>query len=114
MSEDRKTLHQRIAELLKRHEQSRAELANLKARARILDRKLDTRRKIILGAAVQAHARLNARFREELRKAVLAAITRPHDMAVLPEYFPEAPTAPVPPARPLKVPEEPPSGAAPA
>ena len=56
----------------------------------MLDRKLDTRRKIILGAAVQAHAKLNARFREELRKAVLAAITRPHDMAVLPEFFPEA------------------------
>jgi hypothetical protein len=113
MSEDRKTLHQRIAELLKRHEQSRAELANLKARARILDRKLDTRRKIILGAAVQAHAKLNARFREELRKAVLAAISRPHDMAVLPEYFPEAPEAPAPPERPPTK-EEPPSGAAPA
>ena len=113
MSEDRKTLHQRIAELLKRHEQSRAELANLKARARILDRKLDTRRKIILGAAVQAHAKLNARFREELRKAVLAAISRPHDMAVLPEYFPETPEAPAPPERPPKK-EEPPSGAAPA
>ena len=61
---------------------------------RILDRKLDTRRKVILGAAVQAHAKLNARFREELRKAVLAAISRPHDMAVLPEFFPEAPEAP--------------------
>ena len=110
----RKTLHERIAEEKKRQEQSRLALADLQARARILDRKLDTRRKVILGAAVQAHAKLNTRFREELRRAVLAAITRPHDMAVLPEYFPEAPTAPVPPARPLKVPEEPPSGAAPA
>jgi len=113
MSEERKTLHERIGELLKRHEQSRAELANLKARARELDRKLDARRKIILGAAVQAHANLNARFREELRKAVLAAVTRPHDRAVLPEFFAQAPEAPTPPARPPKPPGEPPTGAAP-
>ena len=81
MSEERKTLHHRIAELLKRHEQSRAELADLKARAKEQDRKFDVRRKIILGAAVQAHAKLNSAFREELRKAVLAAVTRPHDRA---------------------------------
>jgi GAF domain-containing protein len=118
MSEERKTLHQRIVEHLKRHEQSRAELADLKARAKDLDRKLDVRRKIIMGAAVQAHAKLDSAFREELRKAILAAVTRPHDRAILPEYFPNAPIAPVPPpaspARPLKAPEEPPSGAAPA
>jgi hypothetical protein len=114
MSEERKTLHQRIVEHLKRHEQSRAELADLKARAKDLDRKLDVRRKIIMGAAVQAHAKLNSAFREELRKAILAAVTRPHDRAILPEFFPQAPPAPTPPARPLKLPGEPPKGAAPA
>jgi len=126
MSEERKTLHQRIAELLKRHEQSRAELADLKARAKDLDRKLDVRRKIIMGAAVQAHAKLNSAFREELRKAVLAGVTRQRDREILPEFFPEAapPPAPLPspppppppasPARPLKLPGEPPKGAAPA
>jgi hypothetical protein len=123
MSEERKTLHQRIAELLKRHEQSRAELADLKARAKDLDRKLDVRRKIIMGAAVQAHAKLNSAFREELRKAILAGVTRQRDREILPEFFPEAapppaplppPSAPAPPARPLKLPGEPPKGAAPA
>ena len=113
MNGPRKTLHDRIAEEQKRQEQSRATLADLQARARILDRKLDARRKIILGAAVQAHAEVNSRFREELRKAVLAAV-RLRDRPVLPEYFPEAEPAPVPPARPLKPPGEPPSGAAPA
>ena len=112
MSEERRTIHQRIAELLERHEQSRAELADLKARAKEQDRKFETRRKIILGAAVQAHAKLNGAFREELRKAVLAAVTRPHDRAVLPEFFPDRPTANAPPARLVKVPEEPASGAA--
>ena len=123
MSEERKTLHQRIAELLKRHEEAKAELADLKARAKDLDRKLDVRRKIIMGAAVQAHAKLNSAFREELRKAILAGVTRQRDREILPEFFPEAapppaplppPSAPAPPARPLKLPGEPPKGAAPA
>ncbi len=110
----RKTLHERIMEEEKRHEESKAALADLKARARELDRKFDVRRKIILGAAVQAHAKVNSRFREELRRAVCAAITRPQDRAVLPEFFAESAPLPVPPARPSKPPGEPPSGAAPA
>ena len=114
MSEDRKTLHHRIAELLKRNEQSRAELADLRSRAKEADRRFEVRRKIVIGAAVQAHARVNSAFREELRKAILAAVTRPHDRAILPEFFPEGAPAPPPPARPLKVPAEPPSGPAPA
>ena len=116
MSEERKTLHQRIAELLKRHEQSRAELADLKARAKDLDRKLDVRRKIVMGAAVQAHAKLNSAFREELRKAILAGVTRQRDREILPEFFPQTapPPAPAPPARPPKPPGEPPKGPAPA
>ena len=70
MSEDRKTLHQRIAELLKRHEEAKAELSQLKARAKEADRKFDVRRKIVMGAAVQAHAKVNSAFREELRKEI--------------------------------------------
>lgn len=78
-----------------------------------MDRKLDTRRKIVMGAAVQAHAKLNGRFREELQKALLAAVTRAQDRAILPEYFPESPPAPARPDRPLKPPGDPPPGAAP-
>jgi len=113
MNGPRKSLHERIAEEEKRQEELRAAIVDLKSRAKLLDRKLDVRRKIILGAAVQAHAKLNTRFRDELRKAVLAAITRPQDMAVLPEYFGEGASPLAPPGRPLKLPEEPPSGAAP-
>ena len=126
MSEDRKTLHQRIAELLKRHEEAKAELSQLKARAKEADRKLDVRRKIVMGAAVQAHAKVNSAFREELRKAILAGVTRQRDREILPEYFPEAapppaplpspppPPPPVSPARPTKLPGDHPTGPAPA
>jgi hypothetical protein len=96
----RKNVYERIAEEEKRQADLGKIIADLKARAKILDRKLDTRRKIIMGAAVQAHAKLNGRFREELRKAILAAVTRPQDRAVLPEFFASHQTAPTPTARP--------------
>jgi len=110
----RETLLQQIADELKRQEQSRAALADLRARARILDRKLDTRRKIIAGAGLLAHAKLNRAFHEEARKALSAAVTRPQDRALLPEFFQDSAPGNTPPARPLKAPREPPSGAAPA
>jgi hypothetical protein len=113
MNGPRKTLHDRIAEEEKRQEQSRLALADLKARARLLDRKLDTRRKIVLGAALEAHAKRNGVFHEAMAKAVRASV-RPRDRELLPEFFPELSQAPAPPTRPPKPPGEPPSGAAPA
>ena len=114
MSGPHKSLHDRIAEEHKRQEQSRAALADLKARARILDRKLHTRRKIILGAVVDALADADSGFHETLAKAVQAAVTRPADIALLKDYFPEPSLVPPPPARPLKSPGGSPKGAAPA
>ena|ERR1022692_1622393 len=123
MSEERKTLHQRIAELLKRHEEGKAELSQLRARAKDLDRKLDVRRKIIMGAAFQTHAKANSENHAAVAKVLQARVTRQRDREILPEFFPEAapppaplppPPPPAPPARPLKPPGEPPSGAAPA
>ena len=108
----RKTLHERIAEEKKRHEQSRLALADLQARARILDRKLDARRKIVAGALTLAHAERNSAFHQQFARLAQANM-RPQDRVLFPEFFPEAEPAPVPPARPLKLPRDPPSGAAP-
>ncbi len=109
----RDTLEKQIREAQKRHEQSKADLASLQSRAKMLARKLDTRRKIIVGAGVFAHIAVSARFREQVGSAMQLAITRPQDRALLPEFFPEARAVPAPPARPPK-PEEPLSDAAPA
>jgi hypothetical protein len=103
-----------MAQALKRREQSRADVADVKNRMKIMDRKLETRLKIIGGAAVFAHARVNSVFREELRKVFDATVTRPHDRAILTEFFGELSPADSPPVRPLKSPGGPPSGAAPA
>jgi hypothetical protein len=110
----RRGLDHRIAQAYKRQEQSRAALAELKVREREEARKLDTRRKIVLGAGVLAIVNMNGEFRGQLARLLPAVITRPGDRAILPEFFPVPEPADAPPARPLKSPGEPPSGAAPA
>lgn len=117
MNGPRKTLQQRIEEEQKRQEQSRTALATLKARAREMDRKLYTRRKILIGVGADAHAKLDPQFREGLRKGLFATITRPQDRAILADFFAEPPAgprtepAPRPPLRPPKKPGDPPTGA---
>jgi hypothetical protein len=110
----RRGLDHRIAQAVKRQEQSKAALADLKARERELDRKLDTRRKIIAGATLFACARVNRAFHEQVCTAFQAANMRPEDRAFLPEFFPSPEPGEMPPPRPPKPPGEPPSGAAPA
>jgi len=110
----RRGLDHRIAQAVKRHEQSKAAVADLKARERELDRKLDTRRKIIAGATLFACARVNRAFHEQVCMAFQAANMRPQDRAILPEFFPSHEPGEMPPPRPPKPPGEPPSGAAPA
>ncbi len=110
----RRGLDHRIAQATKRQEQSKAALADLKARERQLDRKLDTRRKIIAGATLFACAKANRAFHEQVCMAFQAANMRPQDRALLPEFFPSPEPEDVPPARPTKSPGQPASGAAPA
>jgi hypothetical protein len=57
-------------------------------RGRELDREFEVLQHMLLGATVEAHAKVNSAFREELRKAIQATVTDPKDMAVLPEFFP--------------------------
>jgi hypothetical protein len=103
-----------MAQAVKRHEQAKAAVADLKARERELDRKLDTRRKIIVGAALLACAKVNRAFHEQVCRAFQAANIRPQDRAILAEFFPSPEPGEMPPPRPPKPPGEPPSGAAPA
>ena len=107
-------LNRQIAEQQKRQDQARAELDGLKNRVKVLDRKLDTRRKIISGATLFACVKVNRAFHEQVCIAFQAANLRPQDRALLPEFFAESPSAPAPLGRPGKPGGDPPSGAAPA
>jgi phosphoenolpyruvate carboxylase len=87
MTGPRKSLQERIEDELKRQEQVRAELNALKARAKAENRKLDTRRKIILGAAAMAHAREDREFLDKLRSIARARIVREQDLAVVRDFL---------------------------
>jgi hypothetical protein len=83
----RKTLEDRIAEELKRQEDCKRALVDLRARAREFDRKYKLRRTIIRGLSAESRARNDPGFREQLDQAVLAFVTRPQDRELFPELF---------------------------
>lgn len=59
------------------------QLAALDARTRELNRKRETRLKIIVGAAVLAHAKLDPGFAAHLNDVLLRAVVRPTDRTFL-------------------------------
>jgi hypothetical protein len=79
----RRTRSELIAALKESEEQKRQRRLALEAQEKQATRKLDTRRKIITGAAVLAHAELDAVFAAALRSALDQAITKPADRELL-------------------------------
>ncbi len=79
----RKSLDQKLAELAKRQQQLEARRLALLASKKSADRKLDTRRKIIVGAAVLTHAELNPGFSTVLRDILSVAVQRDMDRRVI-------------------------------
>jgi hypothetical protein len=65
-----KTTEELIAEEEKKGEQVKARMAELKARQKVEERKRENHRKIIVGAAVMAHIRIDPRFRKDVLAAV--------------------------------------------
>lgn len=60
-----------------------ARLQALSARERGRERKLDTRRKVIVGAAVLAHAEIDPAFATTLRMVLRRAVQRPADQKTI-------------------------------
>jgi len=134
MSGPRKTLDELIANALERQERSRADVADLRTRARILDRKKDAHRKVVAGATLLARVKANPHLRRAVHDDFNRAVIDPKRRAVIPDLLDEqafqeamraaadkaaieakeeAEMQPTPPMRPLKAPGETPSGAAP-
>jgi hypothetical protein len=59
MAQTRKTTEELIAEEQKKAEQVRTRMAELKSRQRVEERKRDNHRKIVVGAGVMAHIRID-------------------------------------------------------
>ena len=83
MPSARKSLDDRLAELTERQQQLKARRQSLLASKKTEDRKLDTRRKIIVGAAVLAHAELHPDFSATLRGILSVAVQRDIDRGVI-------------------------------
>ena len=80
----RKTTAQLIAEEEKKSSQLKARLEELKTRQRGEERKRENHRKIIVGAGVLAHIKINPVFRKQVREALNLAVTDPkHREAIL-------------------------------
>jgi len=88
VSRSRKSLDEQLAELTKRKDQLEARRLALLAVKKSSDRKLDTRRKIVVGAAVLAHAELNPSFADQLREILDPAVQRPVDRGVIEDLLP--------------------------
>ena len=75
----RKTPNDKIAELEEKRGQIEALIQKHKARARVEERKRDTRRKIIAGALALEHASIDPQFRAAMQKLIEQNVTREGD-----------------------------------
>jgi len=106
MTAERRSLADRIADKKKREEQLRAEVAQLEARRKTEERKRDTRRKIVVGGAVLAHAEHDPAFRNHLQEALRKGVTRDIDKVVVADLLGEQakrPSASAKPEQPSQV-----------
>ncbi len=88
MSRQRKSLDEQLAELTRRQQQLEARRLSLLAVKKQSDRKQDTRRKIVVGAAALAHAELDPDFADHLREVLDQAVLRPIDRGVIADLLP--------------------------
>ena len=89
MAHVRKTTEELIAEEEKKSEQVKARMAELKARHRVEERKRDNHRKIVVGAAVIAHIKIDPRYRKATQEALNKAVPDPKHRAVIPDLLDE-------------------------
>ena len=89
MPNARKTTQELIAEEEKKVEQVRARMAELKARQKAEERKRDNHRKIVVGAAIMAHIKIDGHFRKEVRDVLNLAVADPKHRGVIPDLLDE-------------------------
>ena len=82
-----KTKAERLDSLLEQEKALKAKIAKVKAAQSAADRKADTHRKIVVGAAVLAHAEIDAAFAEGLRKVLAKSVTRPNDIKAIADWL---------------------------
>ena len=83
----KKTDADRLAALKQKEAALKERIAKIENKAKAADRKRDTRRKIIIGGAVMAHAKHDKAFGAALRQALQAAVTKDADREVIKDFL---------------------------
>ena len=89
MAHVRKTIEELIANEEKKSEQVKARMAELKGRQKIEERKRDSHRKIVVGAGIMAHIKIDPRFRKAVQEALNKAVTDSKHRAAIPDLLDE-------------------------
>lgn len=82
-----KSTEERKTALLAKRAALDAQLQALKARESAAARKLDTRRKIVIGGAVMAHCAHDPDFADAVKKAMRSALTTERDKTLLADWI---------------------------
>lgn len=85
----RKSDAERLAALKRREADIKEQITRLVNKAKIEERKRDTRRKILVGGAALAHAKHDAAFARSLRQALHVAVTKEADRTVIQDILEE-------------------------
>jgi DNA-binding transcriptional regulator YbjK len=102
MAGQRKTTGERLETLRQKQDRLKAQLDALASQKRAEDRRRETRRAFVVGAAALACAEADPAFREALQKALQSSVTRETDKAMiglqpaLPSPAPSAPAVELP------------------
>lgn len=83
----KKTDAERLEALKQREAALKAARARLESRIKDEERKRDTRRKILIGAAVMAHAKRQKEFALALRHALNAVVTKEADRELIKDFI---------------------------
>lgn len=88
VSRTRKSVDERLAEVVEQQQRLEARRQVLLAAKRAGDRKLDRRRKILVGSAVLAQAKIDPIFAKALRVVLAEAVTSDTDRAAISDLVP--------------------------
>ncbi len=86
MPKTRKTLDEQLDALKHKREAIEKQLNTIEARKKETDRKLDTRRKIIIGGSVMAHSQIDPEFARALQAALEKAVA-PKDRPLVMDFI---------------------------
>jgi hypothetical protein len=78
-----KPIAEQIAAVKARKEKLAARLSTLSAKAKVEDRKRDTRRKIVVGGAILDAIEKDKVLASKVRQILSVAVSRPHDRDVI-------------------------------